>query len=382
MQQYLSAFADETCAVDGYSAVRAFLNSYISNAATFNSYRTQAERLLLWAILIRRRPLLELRRSDAEAFLEFSLNPPRSWIGPVVRSRYLHSGMCCTPNPDWRPFSTSASGGYHLTQGSVAQVFSVCSSLYEFMIDEGLCLVVNPFRAIKQKSKYKNRSSQEMTTRSLTPLQWEYVLEAAERMADSDPQRHERSLFIAATLFSMYLRVSDLCGRDNWRPTMGDFRLDHDGNWWFHVVGKGNKPGKIALRADYVERYLKRYRTHLGLCPLPLPNDAAPLLLTQGGRAGLSTRMVQSIMRSVFDKAIASMIAEDRHEAEIQNLRVASTHWLRHTAATLDAPFRNPKDLQADLRHGSLSTTQNIYYSSQDEQRAYSIKKLPMKSRS
>ena len=86
-------------------------------------------------------------------------------------------------------------------------------------------------------------------------------------------------------------------------------------------------------------------------------------------------------MRSVFDRAIDCMVAEGRHEGEIQNLRVASTHWLRHTAATFDAPFRDPKDLQADLRHSSLSTTQNVYYSSQDDQRAYSIKQLAMKGR-
>lgn len=383
---YLVGFSADLRAVEGHKAVRGFLESYTSNEATFNSYRTHAERLLLWSLLIRGCPLLELRRSDAEAFLEFCTNPPDSWIGRVVRNRYLtgrYGGNSeLTPNPDWRPFATSGKDGfYKLSAGSIAQVFSVCSSLFEYAIDEGLCAVVNPFRAIKQKSKFKSRSPQVMTTRALSPLQWEFVLEAAEAMADAEPARHERSLFIAATLFSMYLRVSDICGRDNWEPTMGDFRLDHDGNWWFHAVGKGNKIGKVAVRADYVDSYLKRYRGFLGLRPLPLPNETTPLLVTLEGKAGLSTRMVRFIMRSVFDFAIDRMVSEGRHEGEIQNLHVASTHWLRHTAATFDAPFRDPKDLQADLRHSSLSTTQNVYYSSQDDQRAFSIQRLPMKDR-
>ncbi|HDS1809461.1 TPA: site-specific integrase [Pseudomonas putida] len=368
--------------LEGYEVVRGFLDSYTSNEATFNSYRTHAERLLLWSLLIRERPLLDLRRSDAEEFLNFCMSPPLDWIGKIVRNRYLARNGSIAANPDWRPFATSQEASiYKLTAGSIAQVFSVCSSLYEYAIDEGVCTIVNPFRAIKQKSKFKNRSIQELTTKSLTPLQWEYVLEAAESMAESEPERHERSLYIAATMFSMYLRVSDLCGRDNWQPSMRDFRRDHDGNWWFHVIGKGNKAGKIAVREDYVELYLKRYRLYLGLSPLPSPNESTPLLMAFNGKAGLSTRMVRFIMREVFDFAIERMVGEGRHEEEIQNLRVATTHWLRHTAATFDAPFRDPKDLQADLRHSSLSTTQNVYYSSHDNQRAYSIQKLSMKGR-
>ncbi|MDS5937848.1 hypothetical protein RLF18_02770, partial [Streptococcus pneumoniae] len=82
------------------------------------------------------------------------------------------------PNPAWRPFATTTKGGYYnLTAGSIAQVFSVCNSFFEYAIDEGICAVVNPFRAIKQKSKFKGRSAQVKTTRALTPLQWEYVLE-------------------------------------------------------------------------------------------------------------------------------------------------------------------------------------------------------------
>ncbi|MDP9524067.1 tyrosine-type recombinase/integrase [Pseudomonas putida] len=382
VQKYLAGFDSRLCALDGYEAVRDFLESYASNEATFNSYRTHAERLLLWSLLIRERPLLDLRRSDAEEFLNFCMSPPSGWIGKIVRNRYLSKNDSIAPNPDWRPFATSREANfYKLTAGSIAQIFSVCSSLYEYAIDEGVCTVVNPFRAIKQKSKFKNRSVQELTTRSLTPLQWEYVLEAAESMANSEPERHERSLYIAATMFSMYLRVSDLCGRDNWQPSMGDFRQDHEGNWWFHVIGKGNKAGKIAVREEYVELYLKRYRLHLGLSPLPSHNESTPLLLAFNGKAGLSTRMVRFIMREVFDFAIDRMVSEGRHEEEIQNLGVATTHWLRHTAATFDAPFRDPKDLQADLRHSSLATTQNIYYSSHDNQRAYSIQKLSMKDR-
>lgn len=66
-------------------------------------------------------------------------------------------------------------------------------------------------------------------------------------------------------------------------------------------------------------------------------------------------------------------------EAEVSKLREASLHWLRHTSATFDAPLRDMKDLQADLRHESMQTTQDVYYNSLDDQRAQSVMNLPVR---
>ncbi|HFK2002875.1 TPA: tyrosine-type recombinase/integrase [Pseudomonas aeruginosa] len=400
VQEYLASFAPELQAADSYKAVRGFLKSYAGNDATFNSYRTQVERLLLWSLLQAGKPLLDLRRKDAEAFMEFCLNPPAEWIGSVVKSRFLRVGRrkkqdsdSYVVNPDWRPFSTTVAKRerklaaetlcalperpYRMSQGSVAQVFAVCGSFFQHAMDEGLT-EVNPFRAVKQKSIYKQRNTLDVASRSLTQLQWSFVIETAELMATEDPL-HERSLFIVATLFSMYLRISDLVGRDNWEPCMGDFRRDSTGHWWFHVVGKGNKAAKISVRDDYVQDYLVRYRRHQGLPPLPSPRETTPLIGTLKGRGGLSDRHVRLLLQEVFDRSLQRMAGEGWSDDEIDQLRSVSLHWLRHTAATFDAPLRDMKDLQADLRHNSLSTTQNTYYNSLDEQRAHSIKGLKIK---
>lgn len=398
VRTYLATFPEVLNATEGYIAARGFLKSYAGNEATFNSYRTHVERLLLWSLLVAEKPLLALKRSDAEAFMEFCLKPTTSWIGPMVKSRFLRSGGRLKSSDDtyqvnlaWRPFSQTAPKRdkhlpepvvptrrrYKMAQGSVAQVFAVCGSFYQYAMDEGLT-EANPFRAVKQKAVYKQRHTHQVSGRALTRLQWDYVLETAEEMAEVD-ETHERTLFVLATLFAMYLRVSDLVGRENWEPTMGDFRRDSAGNWWFHVVGKGNKAAKISVRDDYIASYLSRYRRHLGLSPLPSPHETHPLLRTLGGRAGLSSRHLRLLLQEVFDQALAKMTAEGRSEDEIDNLRSASLHWLRHTSATFDAPFREMKDLQADLRHNSLSTTQNTYYNSLDEQRAHSVKHLKLK---
>lgn len=400
VHQYLKSFEDDCRAVDSYLVVRGFLKSYAGNQSTFNSFRTHVERLLLWALIVARKPLLDLRRSDAEQFMEFCLNPPADWVGPMVKSRFKRIGGRkrlksdeYVVNPDWMPFSCTvskrerkmaeetmsslSSRTYHMAQGSVAQVFAVCGSFFQHAMDEGLT-EANPFRAIKQKSIYKQRNTMDVASRSLTELQWSFVIDTAEQMADDDPAQ-ERTLFVVATLFAMYLRVSDLVGRANWRPTMGDLRRDTTGNWWFHVVGKGNKAAKISVRDEYIERYLVRYRKSLQLPPLPSPQEKTPLVTTLKGRGGLSDRHVRTLLQIVFDRALQRMQIEGWSEDEIDQLRSASLHWLRHTAATFDAPLRDMKDLQADLRHNSLSTTQNTYYNSLDEQRAQSVKGLKMR---
>lgn len=402
VREYLAKCAPETQSVEGYRAVRGFLKSYAGNESTFNSYRTHVERLLLWTLVKARVPLLEMRRTHAEAFLEFCLAPDQAWVGPVVKSRFLRIGArkqlasdTFQLNPNWRPFSQSASKEerkrakednrpllpetYKPAQGSIAQIFAVCGSFFQHAIDEGLC-EHNPFKAVKQKSKYKQRNTGDHETRILTSLQWDFVLETAELLASKDP-RYERTLFIVATIFAMYLRVSDLVGRENWTPSMGDLRKDSAGNWWYHVVGKGNKAGKISVRDDYIENYLKRWRLHQGLPPLPGFRETTPLIATQRGRAGLSDRHIRVLLQEVFDRALERMQHEQWPDEDASRLRAASLHWLRHTSATFDAPYRDMKDLQVDLRHNSLSTTQNVYYNSEDEKRAYSVKRLPMKER-
>ncbi|MFJ3483157.1 tyrosine-type recombinase/integrase [Pseudomonas sp. NPDC090202] len=399
---YLNAFPAERQAVEGYRAVRGFLKSYAGIESTFNSYRTHVERLLLWTLIKAATPLLDMRRTHAEQFLEFCLSPDPLWIGPVVKSRFNRIGArkklatdTYVLNPDWRPFNQSVSKEerkraneenrpprhdfYKPAQGSIAQIFAVCGSFFQHAIDEGFC-EHNPFKAVKQKSKYKQRTLGDQDTRILTSLQWDFVLETAELLAAEDA-RYERTLFIVATIFAMYLRVSDLVGRENWTPTMGDMRKDGAGNWWYHVVGKGNKAGKISVRDDYVENYLKRWRLHQGLSPLPGFREATPLIATQRGRAGLSDRHIRVLLQEVFDRALERMQAENWADEDVSRLRAASLHWLRHTSATFDAPHRDMKDLQVDLRHNSLSTTQNVYYNSEDEKRAYSVKRLGMKER-
>lgn len=370
--------------------VRNFLRSYSGLETTFRSYRTQVERLMLWSWLKQGKSILDLTRSDAEDFMRFVLNPDPEWVGSSVRDRFIKAGEIFEPNPMWRPFGIQpkksvlkeiAEGArtigavpteYKPAQGSVRQVFAICSSFYDFANADGFGSG-NPFRAIKQKSTFVARQKKKSSGKALSKLQWDFVCETAEIMAAEEPERHERTLFILVTLFSMYLRVSDLVGNQNWTPTMGAFVRSGE-NWWMRVIGKGNKEAEISVRPDYLP-YLARYRASRNLAPMPAPDEDTPLITKLNGEPGLTDRQIRSIIQLVFDRALERMKSEGFPEHEIGELRQASLHWLRHTSATFDAPHRDIKHLQADMRHENMSTTQDIYYNTDDQERAASMSK-------
>tara|TARA_Y100001954_G_C15738307_1_gene567016 strand:+ start:258 stop:497 length:240 start_codon:yes stop_codon:yes gene_type:complete len=52
---------------------------------------------------------------------------------------------------------------------------------------------------------------------------------------DSATDIQTTTLFVMNCLFAMYLRISELVEDERSNPVMGDFRKDHDSNWWLHV---------------------------------------------------------------------------------------------------------------------------------------------------
>lgn len=392
---YLKRFEPGIPAKDDYFHVREFLRSYAGWETTFKAYRTQVERLLLWSWIKEGRSILSLRRQDAEAFLAFSQEPDEDWVGTSVRRRFILKDGSMEPNPLWRPFGIQGDKAsrklavetgddddttperYEMAQGTLKQVFAICSSFYDYLNDQDV-LVGNPFRAIKQKSRFFQKKAKAVSGKVLDRLQWEFVIETAEWMAAEEPEKHERTLFIIATLFSLYLRISELSGRPGWSPTMDTFQKDPDGSWWYVAIGKGNKERRISVSDDMLV-YLKRYRAFRNLTPLPYAGDPAPLLTKHSGQGGLTDRQIRNLVQECFDTALVRMKQEGRSEDEVSNLRAASAHWLRHTSATYDAPSRPLKHLQEDLGHAKASTTQDIYYNAINQERAASGKQRRLK---
>ena len=344
-----------------------FLYSYNGSTATFNAYRRELERLLQWSWHIESKSVMSLRREDIEEFILFNVNPPTAWIGTKNVARFKTLKSIRQPNPDWRPYVVTVSKVDHkagkepvtksfvASQASIQSTFTALSSFYDYLLQEEL-IESNPVKLIRQKSKYIQKEQSIAPVRRISNLQWEYVIETVEIMATDDPERYERSLFIMNCLFAMYLRISELVKDERSTPIMGDFKKDQDGNWWFHVTGKGNKNRKITT-CDAMLKALKRYRKFLRLSVLPHPNEKTPLIGKTLGKGPItSTRQIRQLVQACFDIAYARM-REDGLEGDAIDLKIATVHWLRHTGISEDVKLRPREHVRDDAGHASMATT-------------------------
>lgn len=343
-----------------------FLKAYRGSGATFNAYRREIERLLQWSSLIAKKALREIKRIDVESYLEFCQNPPISWIGTKKVTRFIEQSGKRIPNKNWRPFVATVSKIdyregktadpkiYELSQTALKEIFSILSSFYNSLIQDGYT-EVNPIRQIKQKNRYIQKHQQDTQIRRLSELQWDYVIDTAKHMAEVESS-HERTYFIMNALYSMYLRISELTATERWIPIMSHFYCDNDGNWWFKTVGKGNKGRTIAV-SDEMLVALKRWRKHLGLPPLPSINDKTYLLPKNRGKGPLSSsNQVRIIVQKCFDLAIEKMEKEGLIE-EAFSLHSATVHWLRHTGISEDVKHRPREHVRDDAGHSSSAIT-------------------------
>ena len=343
-----------------------FLLCYAHNNTTFRTYRREIERLLQWCQHKAKKTLKQLRYTDFEDYIEFCQNPFKRWIGLKVVSRFKMIKGARQPNPEWRPFvallpkaqvqqgKQPKAENYQLSPKSLQDIFTINSSFFNFLIQEKY-VSANPVQQIRQKNKYFTKQQTKKVIRKLSELQWGYVIETAELMAQEDAQ-HERTLFIMTLLYSLYLRISELAANIQWSPTMGDFARDADGLWWFTTVGKGNKQRQIAVSRDTIKS-LMRWRQHLKLAPLPAPGEQAPLIMKHRGRGPItSTRPIRVIVQACFD-ATMERLKKDGFEEDSQQLMNATVHWLRHTGISEDVKIRPREHVRDDAGHSSGSIT-------------------------
>jgi len=346
-----------------------FLKQYDGNNTTFIAYRRELERLIQWSWLIREKSIIHMDREDIEIYIQFCIKPPKSWIGLKRQRRFIEKDGVRFPNPAWRPFVVSLSKAdhqkgiepnkshYKLSQKAIREIFTVISSFYNNLLEEGL-IKANPVALIKQKSRYLQKQQQKEHIRRLTDRQWQCCLETAKLMADKEPKKYERLRFIITALYLMYLRVSELTATERWQPQMGHFYQDSQENWWFKTVGKGNKLRNIAVSDEMLEALI-HYREKQGLSPLPYPNDPTLLITKLNGHGAItSDRQIRRLVQTCFEQTIERLNNQGFHD-EANGLKQATVHWLRHTGISDDINKRNRPiaHVRDDAGHASIATT-------------------------
>ncbi|TDO99976.1 tyrosine-type recombinase/integrase [Marinomonas balearica] len=362
-----------------------FIYSYNGSRATFNSYRREVERLMLWSWFINGTPTSSLRRDQIEEFIHFCVAPPADWIGTKNVARYKNHMGQRVSNEAWRPFVSHISkvefrngdspkaSQFSLSQAAIRATFSILSSYYGFLMQEE-AVSQNPVALIRQKSKFVKKEITRRQVRRISNLQWDYVIETAEMLADQDPEMHERTLFIMNALLGMYLRISELVADERSAPTMGDFIKDADGHWWFKVLSKGNKERLVSV-SDEMLTALTRYRRFRDLADLPTVAEMTPVIPKNRGKGAMtSSRQVRNIVQFCFDTAYQRM-CDDGMKSDAEDLRVATVHWLRHTGISEDVKVRPKEHVREDAGHASMATTDRYIDTEYRERHASARKK-------
>jgi site-specific recombinase XerD len=349
---------------------------------TYDRFRNDVERFLLWSFIEKKKPIDQLRKSDLLEYADFCWQPPVSWIGTSNQERFKIMNGYSSANELWFPYKIQAPKSqktqfiidkkkYRPSQQTLSSMFTAIIVFYNYLMAEDFC-IGNPAQIAKKDCRHFIIDSQVKEIKRLTGSQWQYVLDTAVEMADDNPV-FERNLFVIVALKTLFLRISELSERTNWSPTMGHFWQDDDENWWLKIFGKSRKIRDITVPLDFLP-FLERYRTSRGLVGLPSGNENSTLVEKVRGQGGMTSRHLRRLVQSVLDQAHENMrILEGENKA--LKLKEASAHWLRHTGASMEIERGRPlKDISEDLGHASMATTDTVYVQSENKKRAESGK--------
>lgn len=337
--------ACQIAADDDLAAIRTWLAEYQDSPQTFRNYRKEAERLLLWALVERKKSLSDLNRDDFIAYEQFLADPQPSdkWCGP----RFSRN------TEQWRPFQGP------LKPQSQRQALVIIQSLLNYLVEAGY-LAANPF-ALRRRRLPKAQKDDQVVERYLEKELWEYLyIYVIEQTPTTlrETAHYERNRYLLSLLYLLTPRVSEIACH-----TMGSFR-EREGKWWWHVTGKGNKTQRIPMNSTMLDALL-RYRQYLKLPSRPEINEETPILLNITGKHGVGANMIYRIVKKIASEAADNL--EQINPVKAGKLRQASTHWFRHTGLThqldtgIDLRFVNK-----NARHAKMETT-SIYLHAEDD---------------
>lgn len=344
----------DTClltAANDKEAVEAWLQLHESSA-TQRAYRKEAERLILWAVVERGKPLSSLTTEDAVAYRAFLRHPaPRArWVGPA-RPRWSR---------DWRPFQGDPSSN------SIGYAMSVLAALFRWLVDQRYVLA-NPFAGIKVRGAERGRQLD--ASRAFTQAEWGLVRQVAEGLEVSygwEPAAAQRLRFVLDFAYATGLRSGELVS-----VRLGQIR-EEGGQWWLYLQGKGAKAGKVAV-PPLGRSALQRHLVQRGSPWEPHQWDQqAPLISALGGEgATITGARLWAITRRFFRCAAA--VAGIASPALGHKLERASPHWMRHTHASHAlAGGAELVTVRDNLRHASIATT-SVYLHSDEIKRGQQL---------
>lgn len=350
-------------AKNDYEAMQCWLNEYRHKSTTFRTYQKEAERFLLWAVVQQQKAISSLDRDDLESYLKF-LDDPQ----PKERWRAQKTGRGCRRGDSmWRPFTAG------LSESAKRTAISSIDSLLHYLVDARY-LSFNPLSLMRKRyTKPMQLSELTLYERMLTINEWHTMLDTLEKLPEStlkEKNEKARLTFLVQILYFLGLRINELATH-----TWNAFR-NVDGNWWFYVMGKGDKIGRIPVN-DELLRAIITYRAYLKKPPYPSTDETTPLIVSFKTDKAITTRQINKLL-----KKLAYETAKKFSEANtVKKLKKFSAHWLRHLSASMqDQAGIAFKHIRANHRHENDETTRR-YVHAIDQERHQDMQKLKLNPR-
>jgi len=349
-------------------AVLAWLARYIDSPNTLANSRKEAERLLLWALAERGKPLSSLTHEDLLLYQRFLADPQpvHRWVMPPGRK-------LPRAHPGWRPFAGP------LSEASRRQAMVTVNALFSWLVQAGY-LAGNPLSLSRQR----RRAVAPRVTRLLDEASWAEVRQTIvtmPRLTTREQATLARTRWLLSLLYLCGLRISEVAGN-----SMADFfcRPDKNGamRWWLQLTGKGSKQRLVPATGELMDE-LARYRLSLGLSALPQASEPAPLVFPVWWRGPedrsapiewpqpLTRAALHGIVKDAFARTSARLVQQGLDEAATR-VEAASAHWLRHTMGSHLANDVDLRYVRDTFGHASLSTS-SLYLHAEDDARHAAI---------
>lgn len=377
------------------------------NAQTLRSYRTEVMRFRIFlecrhrdapersqAHLLRDASEIDVADYEAQLLGRYRTGAavPPLWVPPDLLASYGRSEQPFVADDDeasvlrHRPRKTS----------SVNQALSILHALYQHWLKpdpqtKTAYVGANPVSRVK----FSTRRALSQTQRAFPVEAVKAMLSAIELDLQSAAQAEdkrakldlERRRWIVALLFGLWARRAELA-----RLTMADFTYSHTtGSWRVSVVRKGGREDRLPL-ATWVVEALVRYRTSLGMTPLPTPDETGISAIvrlrthSEWARKPVSPEMLyrdvaktgaRAAQRLRQGEIFPDMEAVER-ETLATTLQALSPHWFRHSGASIaiNTGTMTLESASKMLGHADPAMTASMYYHRSDAQLSDGIQKL------
>jgi len=334
-------------ATNDLQAIQSWLAEFAKSPQTLRSYRKEAERLLLWALIEKQKPFSSLTRDDLRYYQQFLADPqPKArWCGARKPRHDLN----------WRPFFLE-----QLSDRSITQAITIINALFSYLVEAGY-LSGNPLGLMRRKATYKLDHTK-ITERFLEQPLWQAVVDYIEALPKNSPRKqkeYERIRFLFHLLYLLAPRVNEVA-----QATMQSIKQIRN-KWWWQVTGKGQKTQMIPINNSMLKA-LMRYRQFYGLQQLPQHDDPNDLFMNLNGTKGVTANMIYRLVKKIFLDCASTFKTSNPIFAS--KLIKASTHWLRHTAITHQADAGiELRYIKRSARHESVETTMLYQHAEEDQ---------------